>query len=150
MVEGPYRKPGERAAVPANERRWFTKTGDVEKGPFDEKVLIRSVRNGLLNPKTLVRPEDVPEWQPLSTIERLAKQTAPALVRHSDPQSADAGEPRGSFGAGLAAGLFGGVIGLALVSLIAKGTDTKRGARLGFLVQVGIGILLRLIALTSR
>ncbi len=52
----------------------------------------------------------------------------------------------GSFGLGLLAGLFGGCIGLVLVHALAKGTETKRGANIGFVIQMAIGGLLRVLA----
>lgn len=52
--------------------------------------------------------------------------------------------PPGSLPLGLLAGFFGGCIGLALVLLIAKGPATKRGAGIGFMLQVVLGLVLRL------
>jgi hypothetical protein len=49
----------------------------------------------------------------------------------------------GSFGLGIAIGLFGGCIGLALVHALAKGADTKRGAAIGF------GVFLALCAISQ-
>jgi hypothetical protein len=59
-------------------------------------------------------------------------------------------EDPGSFGAGLAAGLMCGVIGFGLVQLVAKGAETKRGARYGFMIQLGLGILIRILALSAQ
>jgi len=51
---------------------------------------------------------------------------------------------QGSTGLGILAGFFGGCIGLVLVLALAKGPDTKRGAWIGFAIQIVIGIPLRL------
>jgi hypothetical protein len=60
--------------------------------------------------------------------------------RHGSP------EQTGSFGAGFAAGLFGGIVGMIAVLAIAKGTATKHGARFGFATQLVAGILIRMLA----
>ena len=52
----------------------------------------------------------------------------------------------GSFFLGFAAGFFGGCIGAILVHAMAKGTETKKGARVGFISQMAIGFLLRALA----
>jgi len=52
------------------------------------------------------------------------------------------GNVQGSFVLGFLAGFFGGCLGLGLVLGIAKGTQTKRGASIGFSSQVIVGILL--------
>jgi hypothetical protein len=52
----------------------------------------------------------------------------------------------GTFLGGFAAGFVGGIIGYLLVRLIAKGAETKRGALVGFSIQAGIGIMLRVMA----
>jgi hypothetical protein len=48
----------------------------------------------------------------------------------------------GNLGLGILAGLFGGCIGLALVLIIAKGPQTKKGAAIGFGLQFVIGIII--------
>jgi hypothetical protein len=53
---------------------------------------------------------------------------------------------QGSLGLGLLAGLFGGCIGLGLVLALAKGSDTKRGAAIGFFIQMALGGVLRALA----
>jgi hypothetical protein len=53
------------------------------------------------------------------------------------------GAVQGSFVLGFLAGFFGGCIGLGLVFAIAKGSQTKRGAGMGFSAQVIAGIILR-------
>ncbi len=63
--------------------------------------------------------------------------------------SADVGDleamgHQGSLGLGLLAGVFGGCIGLVLVYLLAKGSETKKGAAIGFGIQAVLGILIRL------
>ena len=53
---------------------------------------------------------------------------------------------QGSIALGFLAGFFGGCIGLGLVYAIAKGPDTKKGAGIGFGVQIVLGAILRLAA----
>jgi len=48
----------------------------------------------------------------------------------------------GSLPLGLLAGFLGGCIGLALVYFIAKGPATKKGALIGFFVQLALGIII--------
>ena len=52
----------------------------------------------------------------------------------------------GNLALGFLAGFFGGCFGLILVHAIAKGPQTKRGAGIGFAVQIVVGALLRLAA----
>jgi hypothetical protein len=51
--------------------------------------------------------------------------------------------PQGSLGLGFLAGFLGGCIGLILVHAIAKGPETKKGAGIGFGVQILLGGILR-------
>lgn len=55
-------------------------------------------------------------------------------------------QPKGSILLGFLAGFFGGCIGLILVLILAKTPETKRGAGIGFAVQMVIGAVLRLAA----
>ncbi|MCP4810392.1 MAG: hypothetical protein GY913_22735 [Proteobacteria bacterium] len=55
-------------------------------------------------------------------------------------------ELEGNFFLGFAAGFFGGCIGALLVLAMAKGTQTKKGARVGFGAQLVVGALLRVVA----
>ena len=143
----PYREKGERPPIPPGLRRWFTKTGDLEKGPFEEEALIASLKNGKIKSTTLVRAEDDAEWQRIGDVKALAPKTAPIAFRNDfDPQRDGSVEPPGSFGAGFAAGFFGGILGMILVLAMAKGAATKQGARLGFVCQIGVGVLLRAMA----
>jgi len=57
---------------------------------------------------------------------------------------------RGSFGLGVAIGLFGGCIGLGLVYALAKGPDTKKGAAIGFGVFLALCILSQVIGAVAR
>ncbi len=50
---------------------------------------------------------------------------------------------QGSFGLGFCAGFFGGCIGALLVYALAKGHQTKRGAGIGFAVQILLGAVAR-------
>jgi hypothetical protein len=51
------------------------------------------------------------------------------------------GEVAGSTGLGFLAGFFGGLLGLILVFVIAKGAKTKKGAIIGIIGQVVLGII---------
>lgn len=145
----PYRAKGERAPIPEGLRRWYTKSGDLEKGPFEEEALIASFKNGKLKNSTLVRAEDNAEWRRIADVKELAPKTAPIAFRSDFDERRDGSvEVMGSFGAGFAAGLFGGIIGMLLVLAMAKGPATKQGARMGFVAQIGIGMLLRAMALS--
>ena len=53
---------------------------------------------------------------------------------------------QGSLPLGLALGFFLGCFGLIGVLLIAKGPETKRGAGIGFAIQMVLGLVLRLAA----
>jgi len=66
------------------------------------------------------------------------------------PSTTPGGPVVGSFGLGFAAGFFGGCIGFILVLAIAKGPETKRGAKIGFLVSIVIGAIFRVIAAASN
>jgi hypothetical protein len=145
-----YREQGERPPLPIDCRRWFTKQGDAEKGPYDEDALVRAVATKLLKPTTLVRAEDETEWRPLVQVEHLRKKMTPERTRRPfDPERDLHPEAHGSFGAGFAAGFFGGCIGFFLVLAMAKGEETKRGARFGFIAQIGVGALFRVIAMMN-
>jgi GYF domain 2 len=142
----PYREKGERPPIPPGLRRWFTKSGDLEKGPFDEKALLASLKNGLIKSTTLVRGEGDVQWQRIGDVKELAPKTAPIAFRSDfDPRRNGAVENEGSFGAGFAAGFFGGILGMILVLAMAKGPATKQGARIGFVVQIFIGVLVRVM-----
>lgn len=52
----------------------------------------------------------------------------------------------GNFFLGFAGGFFGGCIGAILVHAMAKGEQTKKGARVGFISQMAVGFLLRAVA----
>ena len=142
-----YRDKAERPPLHPDCRRWFTKQGDAEKGPYDEEAIVRAVKTRLLRTTTLVRAEDETEWRPLAQVERLRDKLAPEkTARPFDPDRDLHQQTGGSFGAGFAAGLFGGCIGLILVEALAKGPETKRGGRTGFVAQVLVGVVLRLLS----
>jgi len=54
-------------------------------------------------------------------------------------------EVEGTLIGGLAAGFFGGCIGLILVMMIAKGKETKKGAKIGFGAAIAFNIIVRLL-----
>jgi hypothetical protein len=143
----PYREPGQRPKLSEAERRWFTRQGDVEKGPYAADVLARSVKSGVLKRTSLVRAEDETEWRAVHTVDVLmAEVKAPRGAGWThDSRDAVAPEDVGSFGLGFAAGLFGGIIGLILVRLIAKGRETKNGVIAGFVTGAVLGILFRVM-----
>ena len=142
-----YREKGERPAIPEEQRRWYTKQGDVEKGPYEMRVIVASVESGRLRPTTLVRPEDEPDWRPLSELPEPPKPAKRKGAFSSvDDERRVFVDDSGSFGKGFLAGLVGGIIGLLIVRSVARGSETKRGALFGFCTQAGIGILVRVIA----
>jgi hypothetical protein len=62
------------------------------------------------------------------------------------PASAASAAPtQGSFGLGFIAGFFGNVVGLALVLMIAQGPSTRRGAGIGFITSVVVGLLVMVL-----
>ena len=78
--------------------------------------------------------------------------TGSGLVCESCADEADAEDmdleaaPSGIYPLGFVAGFFGGCIGLLLVHLLAKGVQTKKGATHGFIAQIVVGGLIRIIA----
>jgi hypothetical protein len=56
----------------------------------------------------------------------------------------------GSFGLGLAIGLFGGCVGLGFVYVVAKGPDTKKGAAIGFGVFFALCVISQVIRALAR
>ena len=147
-----YREQGERPPVPASLRQWYTKSEDgAEKGPFELKALARAFRKGTIRPETLVRPEDESEWRRAADVKAIAKKRRPKLGRADYDPARDAAQVvYGSFGAGFAAGFFGGCIGWLLVQTLAHGEETKRGARIGFAAQCGVGLAMRLMVMAGQ
>jgi hypothetical protein len=60
------------------------------------------------------------------------------------------GPVAGSFGLGFAAGFFGGCIGYILVRALAKGEETKKGARIGFIVAIAVSAIIRVIGAATN
>lgn len=150
MVDA-YREPGKRKKIPKKLRSWFIQNPDgTEKGPFEYDSLISSGKADRLKPATLVRPEDEQEWRPLKTLldKEAAKDSKKAgHVTEGRSRSGDANyEEPGNFGAGLIAGLCCGILGFLVVQVAAKGTETKRGARWGFMIQLALGLAVRVFA----
>jgi hypothetical protein len=146
----PYRRQGERPPLADTERRWFTKQGDAEKGPYAADVIVSSVKKGLLKGTTLVRAEDGSEWRPISSVDVLTGALRAPIARSRDivapdPRETDVPFEGGHFFGGLAAGFFGGCIGLGLVLLIAKGPNTRRGVICGFVAQVLVGMMIHIL-----
>ncbi|WP_394827136.1 DUF4339 domain-containing protein [Pendulispora albinea] len=142
----PYRETAERPKLAPEERRFFTKRDDVEKGPFERGALLRAIRAGKLHRATLVRAEDESEWRPLSYVKQIDAEVAPApKVEFDAARHLLHDEDSGSFGKGIVIGLLGGCGGWILAEIFAKGRETKRGARIGFVVQLVGGIFLRLV-----
>jgi hypothetical protein len=145
----PYRQQAEPSPIPKELRRWYTKQNDVEKGPFDRRAIARSLRDGRLRPTTLVRGEFEIEWHPLESVAELRPKTDPNRFRRDFDPSRDLQHATGTFGGGFAAGFFGGLIGYLIVRVVSKGQEeTLRGARLGFFVQVVVGVILRVSLFT--
>jgi hypothetical protein len=144
----PYREAATREKLPDAERRWFTRQGDEQKGPYTAEVLARSLHSGVLKRTSLVRAEDEPEWRPVHTFAALAAPlkltdeggVAPrgAAQWSQDPRDRHDPTTEGSYRLGFVAGFLGGIIGFVLVRVIAKGDQTKRGAALGFGVSLAL------------
>jgi hypothetical protein len=153
MSATPYRKPGEPAPIAKEHRRWFTKSNDVEKGPFEASAVRRSLRDGYIKPATLVRAEDEREWRELSSIPEL---TGRAVVRSPRIHRVEEAlpvqpVPLGSFWGGFAATIFFGLLALVIVLVSTKAPDTRRGAIRGYLTRIGLTIAFVVITLaTSR
>jgi hypothetical protein len=145
----PYRDKGERRPLAEDERRWLTKQGDVEKGPFDRDTLVRAVKAGRLRPTTLVRAEDETDWRPFASIESLNRGATPAVMAEYDERAALMPSAQGHFGLGLVIGFFGGCLGAIIVQVTSTGPQTKKGAWAGFGLQFAVGVVLRVI-LASR
>jgi hypothetical protein len=149
MTTTPYRKPGEPAPIAKEHRRWFTKSNDVEKGPFETSAVRRSLRDGYIKKTTLVRAEDEREWRPLSSVPELG---GPPVVRipraklvEEDPPLHPV--PLGTFWGGFAATLFFGLLALIIVLVSTKAPDTRRGAVRGYLTRIGLSIAFVVISL---
>ncbi len=147
MSGTPYRKPGEPARVPKDLRRWYTKPGDVEKGPYDALAIHRSLKEGYVKPTTLVRAEDELEWRPLSSVRELVspgvlRPTGAVLARAAHERSEPPPPPRGNYWAGFAVSLVAGLIGLVIILVASKETETRRGALPGFLTRIGLTVVL--------
>jgi hypothetical protein len=134
-------------------QRFFTKKDDAVKGPFEAASIQKSLDDERISPGTLIRGEDEDDYVPVAKhpyFARLAKKKAAAELaasrREFDPERDVMHEP-GNFGLGFLAGMFGGIIGLILVRVLAKGEETKKGATIGFIVGIGVGLFLRLVAL---
>jgi len=145
-----------------DEAGWFTKTPDgAVHGPYATEAMVRAVRSGELAPSTLVRLDEEGDWRRLVDVPELwgdgpdarpdaspYRRPAPAP---SDGRVAFDSPQVGSFGGGFCAGFFGGCIGVVVVHAIATtGTETRRGAKVGFAVGVAIGFLGALAQLVIR
>lgn len=142
-LSGAYRQPAERPRLLDSERRWFTRTGDVHKGPYSSKVLARSIRSGVLRRTSLVRAEDETEWRPVYAVDALKPALRPPLTPWTPDRADPRYEARGSYGGGFATGLLGGMLGLLLVFALAKDPDTRLGASVGCAVAFGAWLVLR-------
>ncbi len=130
----PYRKQAERPQIPKELRRWYTKAGEIAKGPFDAAAIARSYRDGYLKGTTLVRAEDEAEWRPLSKIKELTIQAAsppPPSLRGGPPLSSATSEVRtgGTFWGGFAAGVLAGLLAVIIVYVTKTEPETRRGGR---------------------
>jgi len=150
----PYREPGVRPKLTDEERRWFTKQGDREMGPYALDALVRSVKSGMLKQSALVRAEDETEWRPLRTVDAVTEAIRGPSPGWTKDVGAEAPVPEmftgGSFGSGFAAGFVGGLVGWILVLALAKGYETKRGASAGFALQFLLGVVINVAMCASQ
>jgi hypothetical protein len=142
------RRPHRAPTSPDAGRRWFMRKGGDEQGPYTTEMLLRSFHYGSIKRTTLIRAENETEWRPLSTsLDLIAPSDTDTSgeesvrpVLRTDQEVIEYREP-GSFGLGLAAGFFGGIIGFALIRWMARGEKTKAGAALGFFFSAILGLL---------
>jgi hypothetical protein len=143
MVDA-YRDRGQRPLAGPDERRWYTKPGDTEKGPYDEETIVRSVQTNKLGRGALVRQEGEPEWRPIRDVRELMDRVWPVqVISGFDERRALAMAPTGSFWRGFASSLFGGVFGYLLVLAPSSGSETRRGAGRGFLTSLVLFLAIR-------
>lgn len=90
MSETPYRKQGERPSVPPELRRFYTKSSDVEKGPYEPAAIRRAIKEGHLRATTLVRAEDDTEWFPASEVTDIMRGVRPRARRSTPAPTTDA------------------------------------------------------------
>ncbi len=137
----PYRKPGERTPIAPELRRWFTKSGDVEKGPFERTAILRSLKEGYIKRTTLVRAEDQSEWLPLSQVKELTGPAPRPNAPRPAPTHVAALEP-GNYWLGFVVSICAGLIGLIVIYATSREIETRRGALNGFFVRIGLTVAL--------
>jgi hypothetical protein len=146
-----YREKAERAPLPPEDRRWYTKHGDDVKGPFEEDALVRAVKDNKLRRSTLVRMEGEADWRPMSEVPEIESKISPLRAPSSfDARSAFATVPTGSYGSGFVAGFLAGFLGFIGVYIFSQGTETKRGARHGLGLQLIAILVLRAVMLMLK
>jgi hypothetical protein len=148
--DDPYRSAAAKEQLPDDQRRYFTKRGDVVKGPFEPDVLADAVRRGKVKPSTLARAEGDAEWTQISEMRWLHAPVRTARFGEQGFNARAAFPDNGSFVLGFFAGLVGGCIGAILVQVLAKGSDTKRGAWFGFVIQAIAGTIIRVSIMTQK
>jgi len=158
-MSDPYRKPVERPRPPSQAPRWYTKSGDVEKGPFEVDAIKRSLKEGYIRSTALVRREDQTEWHPITELSRfgatsaasapLSPTTTPARSSSTSTPARDEGTKILIYGA-LACtltyiGLIFGVMGIAAAR---KQPRESRGkyARVGLILSV-VGVVIQVLLL---
>jgi hypothetical protein len=150
----PYRKQAERPPVPKELRRWYTKAGEVHKGPFDATSIRRSYKEGYLRSTSLVRAEDEAEWRPLQTVKELTVgalplppgRPAPIVAPTPEVYGTAAVGEGGTFWGGFAAGVLAGLLAVIVVYVTKTEPETRRGAVRGFLARFVFSVLV--VALT--
>ena len=148
--EALYREPAARPLLLDAERRWFTKHGDVERGPYDADALMRSVKRGFLSPNSIVRAEDETVWRPLSRVAYLSRSLPAAPSGSVDFPSQLNAEPPGRLALGFCAGFFGGCIGALAIQVMATGKATNQGAWAGFFAQIAFSLFVKFVLLAHR
>jgi hypothetical protein len=150
-----YRNPGERAAVPREHRRWFTKMSSGEKGPFDAQALRESLKAGYIKRGTLVRAEDETDWQPLGDVQDIVRGVAPSPSGIAKPGFAvsDPLTPDGTnvliYGA-LACTItfFGLLFGIAGIVAARAQNPPGKYTRAGYILSI-VGVVIQLLVVAA-
>jgi hypothetical protein len=142
------------------DERYFIVAGDREKGPYTVDQLREAVEQTAISDKAEVRLDGQEQTEPLSALlrrtepEHFAKKRRGRQIAGVDvdiPDSPESERTRrareGDANVGFVLGFFGGLIAL-LFSFMVK-PKTRQGIVMGFVVQLGVGLALRLFLMAG-